>query len=93
MSGLICCMSSLPARLSKADEWIERLRAASTRGAALDAVWDLRDDAYDFPDEWQRLTAVRLSSFLADQLNQAADDAIAWEQFGALVGNAQLSPR
>lgn len=81
-------MSGFQARESKADEWIERLRAASTRDAALNTVWDLRDDAYDFPAEWQRLTAVRLLHFLAEQLEQAGDDAIDWEQFGNLVGNA-----
>ncbi|WP_408895759.1 hypothetical protein ACJ5H2_12670 [Nocardioides sp. R1-1] len=86
-------MSSSPTRGSKADEWIERLRAASTRDEVLGAVWDLRDDAYDFPGEWQRVSAVRLLHFLADQLEQVADGTVTWERFGRLIGNAVADAR
>lgn len=80
-------------RQSQADAWLDRLRAASDREAALAVVWDLRDDAYDFPEAWTNVTVVRLMHFLADELEHTSDDAIDWGKFGSLLATAVKAAR
>lgn len=74
--------------MSRASEWVERLQNATSREAVLAAVWDLRDDAYDHPDAWDRVSVVRLLTFLGDDLEDAPDGTFDWSRFGALLGAA-----
>lgn len=73
--------------MTRAPEWIRRLQSAATREEVLAAVWDLRDDAYDHPEAWERFTAVRLLTFLGGELEDATEDeTFDWSRFGALFG-------
>ena len=70
---------------------VEWLRAASTRASALDALWDLRDLAYDKPALWNRFSAELLFQALAEQVDRAPDDAIDWGAFSSLLAAALTS--
>lgn len=62
----------------------------SSRADLVDAVWDLRDRAYDNPDPWERVNAQAFFQALAEALgaeDQRAgrpDDA-SWGEFAALL--------
>ena len=73
---------------SNAEAWVERLRHARTKAEVLDAVLDLRDDAYDHPDAWERFNTVRLLHFLADGLEDTTEDSNNWGSLGFLLGHA-----
>jgi hypothetical protein len=51
---------------------ILRLRAAKTSDEILDALWDLRDSAYDHPQSWHALTAETLFQALAETVAEAS---------------------
>jgi hypothetical protein len=53
---------------------LQRLGAAETRQQLVDALWDLRDSAYDQPQVWTTLTAETLLQALAEELEQATPD-------------------
>jgi hypothetical protein len=56
---------------------LHRLAAAQTKDALVEALWDLRDSAYDEPGSWSGLQALELLQGLAQELEQAsADDQI-----------------
>jgi hypothetical protein len=56
-------------------EQVRRLRDATTRGEVLNALWNLRDSAFDRPQSWQALTAETLLQALAETIeNIPADD-------------------
>ena len=50
------------------------LGAAETKQQLVDALWDLRDSAYDQPQLWIALTAETLLQGLAEELEQAPPD-------------------
>jgi hypothetical protein len=50
---------------------LQRLGAAKTKQQLVDALWDLRDSAYDQPQVWTALTAETLLQALAEELEQA----------------------
>jgi hypothetical protein len=52
----------------------QRLGAAKTKQQLVDALWDLRDSAYDQPHAWTALTAETLLQALAEELEQAPPD-------------------
>lgn len=53
---------------------LARLGAAATKQQLVDALWDLRDSAYDQPQAWRALTAEMLLQALAEELEQAPLD-------------------
>jgi hypothetical protein len=53
---------------------LQRLGAAETKQQLVDALWDLRDSAYDQPQVWTSLTAETLLQALAEELDQAPLD-------------------
>jgi hypothetical protein len=52
----------------------QRLGAAKTKQQLVDALWDLRDSAYDQPQLWAALTGETLLQALAEELEQAPHD-------------------
>jgi len=73
--------------VSEATDWIDRLRSTTTRVAALDALWDLRDLAYDRPQAWHGFVAEVFFQVLAEQVDEASD-AIDWGAFTSLLAAA-----
>jgi hypothetical protein len=53
---------------------LQRLGVAETKQQLVDALWDLRDSAYDQPHVWTALTADTLLQALAEELEQAPPD-------------------
>jgi hypothetical protein len=53
---------------------LQRLGAAETKHQLVDALWDLRDSAYDQSQVWTALTAETLLQALAEELEQALPD-------------------
>jgi hypothetical protein len=54
--------------------WLQRLGAAQTKQQLVDAVWDLRDLAYDHPELWTALTPLTLLQGLGEELEDAPPD-------------------
>jgi hypothetical protein len=50
---------------------LQRLGAAQTKQQLVDALWDLRDSAYDEPQLWTALTGETLLQALAEELEKA----------------------
>jgi hypothetical protein len=71
--------------VSEALERIDRLRSTNTKADALDALWDLRDLAYDRPEAWHGFTAELLFQAFAENVDGAAHDAIDWGAFTSLL--------
>jgi hypothetical protein len=74
---------------------LQRLGAAETKQQLVDALWDLRDSAYDQPQLWKALTAETLLQALAEELEQAPPDdggQTSIHVFARAFGNA-LDPR
>lgn len=72
--------------------WLRRSerehRSASVQDAAVaSAFWDLRDHAYDHPDEWDGITAELVFQAVAGVIERAADSgaAIDWPSIPSLV--------
>jgi len=74
--------------MSEALTWIEHLRSASTKDEAENAIWGLRDLAYDKPDAWSGLTPELLFQALAEAVEHAEVGAADWDGFAALVAGA-----
>ncbi|MCM3658049.1 hypothetical protein M3147_12380 [Agromyces mediolanus] len=53
---------------------LKRLDAAQTTEQLIDALWDLRDSAYDEPERWSTFTAEELLQRLTSELDR--DDAV-----------------
>ena len=53
---------------------LQRLGVAETKQQLVDALWDLRDSAYDQPPVWTALTAETLLQTLAEELDQTPPD-------------------
>jgi hypothetical protein len=53
---------------------LQRLGAAETKQQLVDALWDLRDSAYDQPQAWGGLTVETLLQALAEELEEAPGD-------------------
>ncbi|GAA2443215.1 hypothetical protein [Agromyces soli] len=53
---------------------LKRLDAAQTTEQLIDALWDLRDSAYDEPERWRTFTAEDLLQRLTSALER--DDAV-----------------
>ena len=53
---------------------LQRLGTAETKQQLVDALWDLRDSAYDQPQMWAALTSETLLQALAEELEQALPD-------------------
>jgi hypothetical protein len=53
---------------------LRKLGAAETKHQLVEALWDLRDSAYDQPQAWTGLTAEALLQALAEELEQAPPD-------------------
>jgi hypothetical protein len=53
---------------------LQRLGAAETKEQLVDALWDLRDSAYDQPQAWTAMTAEKLLQALAEELEKAPPD-------------------
>jgi len=53
---------------------LKRLDAAQTTKQLIDALWDLRDSAYDAPERWSTFTAADLLQRLTSELDR--DDAV-----------------
>lgn len=49
---------------------LEKLRSVETREKLIEAIWDLRDSAYDEPEAWTNLTAETLFQALAKALEE-----------------------
>ncbi|MCC2322354.1 hypothetical protein [Cellulomonas xiejunii] len=49
------------------------LAAAKTKDQLVNAVWDLRDSAYDHPEEWTAFTAYTFFQCLAEELDAAPE--------------------
>lgn len=79
--------------MSRAPEWVERLKNATTKEDVVAVIYDLRDDAYDHPEAWDRFTVVRLLTFLGDDLEDAPDGTFGWSRFGSLLGAAMGAAR
>ena len=72
---------------------LHRLAAAQTKEALVDALWDLRDSAYDEPASGTDLRPLEILQGLAQELDQAsADDQIPVRVLAAALGKA-LDPR
>jgi len=57
---------------------LQRLAVAQTKDQLVNAIWDLRDSAYDHPEHWNAFTAEAIFQCLADELEAApADEGIA----------------
>lgn len=54
---------------------LRRFGAAKTRRQLVDALWNLRDSAYDSPQLWTALTPETLFQALAEELEQVPDDS------------------
>jgi hypothetical protein len=50
---------------------LQRLSDAGTKQEYLDALWDLRDSAFDRPQTWNAFTAETLLQALAESLQDA----------------------
>jgi hypothetical protein len=53
---------------------LQRHGAAETKKQLIDALWDLRDSAYDQPQVWTALTAETVLQALAEELERAPLD-------------------
>lgn len=53
---------------------LQRLDAAQTKDELVEALWDLRDSAYDQPGAWSALMAEVVLQCLAYELEQAPAD-------------------
>jgi hypothetical protein len=51
----------------------EAARGDDGRQSLADALWDLRDDAYDHPDRWSGATAETLFQALASTIERLGD--------------------
>jgi hypothetical protein len=49
---------------------LEKLRSVETREKLIEAIWDLRDSAYDEPEAWTHLTAETFFQALAEALEE-----------------------
>ncbi|HOA59720.1 MAG TPA: hypothetical protein PLZ83_15215 [Dermatophilaceae bacterium] len=49
---------------------LEKLRSVETREKLIEAIWDLRDSAYDEPETWTDLTAETFFQALAEALEE-----------------------
>jgi len=55
---------------------LQRLHAARTKDQLVDALWDLRDSAYDSPEVWSQFNAEAFFQGLASEMDQVpADDS------------------
>jgi hypothetical protein len=70
----------------------QRLHEAGTTEEFVDAVWDLRDSAYDHPEAWTGLTAETLFQALGEtlegELTRGADDESANRLLAKALRNA-----
>lgn len=66
-----------PLTMAERDERLLRLAQAGTRSDALDALWDLRDLAFDRPELFEVLTAETLFQALAEELESSVSTE--WE--------------
>lgn len=51
----------------------------------LDAIWNLRDLAYDRPEVWQGFTAELLFQALAEEVDRTPGDAVDWDGLTTLL--------
>ena len=49
---------------------LQRLDAAQTKDQLVEALWDLRDSAYDAPETWTAFTAERFLQVFTEELEQ-----------------------
>ncbi|QGQ20477.1 hypothetical protein GC089_16395 [Cellulomonas sp. JZ18] len=73
----------------------QRLAAAETREQLVDALWDLRDSAYDHPEEWDAFTAETFFQCLAEELGEVPDagGAVPTDVLARAVGRACADAR
>ncbi|MFB8230654.1 hypothetical protein [Cellulosimicrobium sp. NPDC055967] len=74
---------------------MQRLAAARTKDQLVDAVWDLRDSAYDHPDSWKGFNAETFFQRLGEALDTASVDSgptVTAALLGRAVREARQSP-
>jgi hypothetical protein len=74
---------------------LQRLAAAQTKDHLIDAVWDLRDSAYDHPESWKGFTAEAFFQRLGEALEGASADrgpAVPADLLARVVGAARHDP-
>lgn len=67
---------------------LQRLDDARTTQEIVDALWDLRDSAFDEPQVWQALTAETLLQALAESLENAPAEDGSGQSANRLVAQA-----
>jgi hypothetical protein len=67
---------------------IQRLDNARTTEEFVDAVWDLRDSAFDEPQLWSALTAETLLQALAESLENAPTERSTGQPANQLLAQA-----
>jgi hypothetical protein len=67
---------------------LQNLRDAASRDDVLNAVWDLRDSAYDRPQSWSVLTAETFLQALAEAVEDAPADDREWQVANRLLARA-----
>lgn len=67
---------------------LQRLDAARTPQEFLDAVWDLRDSAFDEPQLWSALTAETLLQALAESLEGVPTEGSSPQSANRLLAQA-----
>lgn len=71
--------------MSTALATVERLRSSTARDDVINAIWDLRDLAYDHPKSWHGFTAELLFQALAEEADRAPSEAVDWEGLATLL--------
>ena len=63
-------------------------------GPVVNAIWDLRDHAYDHPKLWERYLPVDAFQAMGEILDRASDagDEFDWSQLPRLVQEALFGP-
>ena len=62
--------ASEPVTASPEIKW---LREAKTPGEVLDAIWNLRDSAFDHPELWKPFTALSFFQYVAEVLDASPE--------------------
>ena len=71
---------------------LERLRSVETREELIEAIWDLRDSAYDEPEAWTGLTAETFFQAMAEALEEEPSEGgavVAGDVLGRAIRKAR----
>lgn len=68
---------------------LEKLRSVESRDKLIEAMWDLRDSAYDEPGSWTGLTAETFFQALAEALEDEPPERDAVVESGVLARDHQ----